>query len=82
MLSMSVRGFFNATGSVRPFFVFFLGGEYVCPSYAPLKIRESAKSGRKSVRPFIIKLWNPYFPKKCYEVLKLQAISYITCAEL
>ena len=50
--------------SVR-FHVFLGGGEYVCPSYGPLKFLKSAKSGRKSVRPFIKKLRNPYLPKKC-----------------
>ena len=49
---------------VRPsVFVFFWGGEYVCPSYGPLKLLKSAKSGRKSVRPFIKRLRNPYLPK-------------------
>ena len=53
MLSVSVHGFFNAAGSVRPFPCFFLGGEYVCPSYRPLKFLKLAKLGRKSVRPFV-----------------------------
>ena len=43
--------------------VFFLGGEYVCPSYGPLKFLKSAKSGRKSVRPLIKELRNPFLPK-------------------
>ena len=38
--------------SVR-FRVFFLGGEYVCPSYGPLKFLKLAKLGQKSVRPFV-----------------------------
>ena len=53
MLSVSVRAFFNAAGSVRPFPYFFLGGEYVCPSYGPLKFLKLAKLGQKSVRPFV-----------------------------
>ena len=53
MLSVSVRAFFNAAGSVRPFPCFFLGGEYVCPSYGPLKFLKLAKLGQKSVRPFV-----------------------------
>ena len=52
MLSVSVR-----------FRVFFLGGKYVCPSYGLLKFLKSAKSGRKSVRPFVNKLRNPFLPK-------------------
>ena len=55
--------------SVR-FRVFFWGGEYVCPSYGPLKFLKSAKSGRKSVRPFIKKLRNPYLPKNVKKSLK------------
>ena len=56
--------FFYTTGSIRPSVsMFFLGGEYVCPSYGPLKFLKSAKSGRKSVHPFIKKLRNPYLPK-------------------
>ena len=53
MLSVSVRAFFNAAGSVRPFLCFFLGGEYVCPSYKPLKFLKLAKLGQKSLRPFV-----------------------------
>ena len=45
------------------FRVFFGGGEYVCLSYGPLKFLNSRKSGRKSVRPFVKKLRNPYLPK-------------------
>ena len=63
MQSVSVHGFFNATGSVRPFPWFFWGGEYVCPSYGLLKFLKLAKSGQKSVCPFVKKLWNPYLPK-------------------
>ena len=48
--------------SVR-FRVFFGGGEYVCPSYGPLKFLKWVKSGRKSVRPFVNKLRNPFLPK-------------------
>ena len=71
MQSVSVRGFFNADGSVRPFpWVFLGGGEYVCPSYGPLKFLKSAKSGQKSVRPFIKKLRNPYLPKNVKKSLK------------
>ena len=55
--------FFYTTGSVRPFPYFLKGGEYVCPSYRPLKFLKLIKSRQKSVRPFIIKLWNPYFQK-------------------
>ena len=43
--------------------VFFWGGEYVCPSYGPLKFIKLAKSGQKSVRPFVTKLRNPFSPK-------------------
>ena len=70
MQSVSVRGFFNAAGSVRPFPCFFLGGEYVCPSYGPLKFLKLAKSGRKSVRPFVKKLRNPFLPKNVKKCLK------------
>ena len=70
MQSVSVHGFFNAAGSVRPFPYFFWGGEYVCPSYGPLKFLKSAKLGRKSVRPFIKKLRNPYLPKNGKKCLK------------
>ena len=63
MQSVSVRAFFIPPGpSVR--FRIFLNNEYVCPSYGPLKFLKSAKSGRKSVRPFIKKPRNPYLPKK------------------
>ena len=55
---------------VRPFPCFFLGGEYVCPSYGPLKFLKSAKSGRKSVRPFVNKLRNPFLPKNVKKCLK------------
>ena len=55
--------------SVR-FCVFLGGAEYVCPSYGPLKFLKSGKSGRKSVRPFIKKLWNPYLPKNVKKSLK------------
>ena len=71
MQSVSVRGFFNAAGSVRPFPCFFLGGEYVCPSYGPLKFLKLAKSGQKSVRPFVKKLRNPFLTKKCKKVPKV-----------
>ena len=54
--------------SVR--FRVFLGGEYVCPSYRPLKFLKSAKSGRKSVRPFVNKLRNPFSPKIVKKCLK------------
>ena len=70
MQSVSVRSFFNAAESVRPFPCFFLGGEYVCLSYGPLKFLKSAKSGRKSVRPFVKKLWNPFLPKNVKKCLK------------
>ena len=70
MQSVSVRGFFYTTGSVRPFPCFFLGGEYVCPSYGPLKSLKLAKSGRKSVRPFVKKLRNPFLPKNVKKCLK------------
>ena len=70
MLSVSVRGFFNAAGSVRPFLCFFMGGEYVCLSYGPLKFLKSAKSGRKSVHPFVKKLWNPFLPNDVKKYLK------------
>ena len=63
MQSVSVRVFF-VYHRVRPSVsMFFLGGEYVCPLYGQLKLLKSAKSGRKSVRPFIKKLQNPYLPK-------------------
>ena len=69
MQSVSVRGFFNAAGlSVR--FCVFVGGEYVCLSYGPLKFLKSAKSGRKSVRPFVKKLRNPFLPKNVKKCLK------------
>ena len=65
MQSVSIHVFFNATGSVRPFPCFFWGGgEYVCLSYGPLKIEKSAKSKRKSVRPFIKKTSESVFTKK------------------
>ena len=53
MRSVSVHVFFNATGSVRPFLWFFLGGEYVCPSYGP-KIPKIGKIGTK-IRAFVYK---------------------------
>ena len=43
--------------------IFFLGGEYICPSYRPLKFLKLAKLGRKSVRPLIKELRNPFLPK-------------------
>ena len=56
---------------------FFLDGESVCPSHGPLKIRNSANSGRKSVcwAPFSVKgprvvpkgsrtRWRQKIPKK------------------
>ena len=63
-LGLELATEFLNTVRVQPFFlmppdlsvcfrVFFWGGEYVCPSYGPLKIRKSAKSERKSVRLFI-----------------------------
>ena len=55
--------FFYTTGSVRPFPCFFGGCEYVCPPYGPLKFLKSAKLGRKSVRPLIKELRNPFLPK-------------------
>ena len=70
MQSVSVRGFFNAAGSVRPFPCFFLGGEYVCLSYGPLKFLKPEKSGRKPVRPFVKKLQNPFLPKHVKKCLK------------
>ena len=63
MQSVSVHVFFNTTGSVRSFPYFLGGGEYVRLSYGPLKFLKSAKSGRKSVRSFFKKLWDPYLPK-------------------
>ena len=71
MQFMSVHGFFNAAGSVRPFPCFFWGGEYVCSSYGPLKFLKSAKSGQKSVRSFVKKLQNPFFTKKCRKMPKV-----------
>ena len=50
--------------------MFFLGGDYVCPSYGPLKFLKSAKSGQKSVRPFVKKLRNPFLPKNVKKCLK------------
>ena len=70
MQSVSVRGFFNAAGSIRPFPCFFWGGEYVCPSYGPLKFLKLAKSGQKSVRLFVKKLRNPFLPKNVKKCLK------------
>ena len=70
MQSVSVRGFLNAARPVRPFPCFFWGGEYVCPSYGLPKFLKSAKLGRKSVRPFIKKLRNPYLPKNVKKSLK------------
>ena len=70
MQSVSVRGFLNAAGSVRPFSCSFWGGEYVCPSYGPLKFLKSAKSGQKPVRPFVKKLRNPFLPKNVKKCLK------------
>ena len=55
--------------SVR-FRVFFLGGEYGCPSNGLLKFLKSAKSGRKSVCPFVKKLRNPFSPKIVKKCLK------------
>ena len=55
--------------SVR-FRVFLGGGEYVCPSYGPLKFLKLTKSGQKSVRPFVNKLWNPFLPKNVKKCLK------------
>ena len=63
MQSVSVHVLFNATGSVRSFPWFFLGGEYVCLSYGQLKSLKSAELGRKSVLPFIKKLRNPFLSK-------------------
>ena len=50
---------------VRPSVSVFFGGggEYVCPSYGPLKFLKSAKLRRKSVRPLIKELRNPFFTK-------------------
>ena len=70
MQSVSVHGFFNAAGSVRWFPCFFLGGEYVCLSYGPLKFLKSAKSGRKPVRPFVKKFRNPFLSKNVKKSLK------------
>ena len=47
MQSVSVRGFFNAAGSVRSFPYFFWGGEYVCPSYGLSEIPKIGKIGAK-----------------------------------
>ena len=52
MQSMSVCGFFIPPDPSICFHI-FLGGEYVYLSYGPLKIQNLAKSGRKSVHPFI-----------------------------
>ena len=70
MQSVSVHGFFNAAGSVRPSPCFFLGDEYVCPSYGPLIFLKLAKPGRKSVRLFVNKLQNPFLPKNVKKCLK------------
>ena len=52
--------FFTLPGpSVR--FRIFLSGEYVCPSYGPIRFLLLKKSRQKTVRPFVIKLRNPYF---------------------
>ena len=62
--AIRVRLWFFLYHRVRPSIsVFFLGGEYVCPSYGPLKFLKSAKLGRKSVRPLIKELRNPFLPK-------------------
>ena len=45
--------FFIPLGPSVRFRVFFLGGEFVCPSYGPVEFLKLAKSGQKSVRPFI-----------------------------
>ena len=74
MQSVSVRVFSIPPGPSVHFRVFLEGGEYVCPSYGPLKFLKPAKSGRKSVRPFIKKLRNPYLPKNVKQVFKLQAM--------
>ena len=63
------------------FRVFFLGGKYVCPSYGQLKFLKSARSGRKSVRPFVNKLRNPFLPKNVKKCLKYKRCD-ITCAAL
>ena len=70
MLSVSVRVFLMLPGPSVRFRVFFLGGEYVCLSYGPLKFLKSAKSGRKSMRPFVNKLQNPFLPKNVKKCLK------------
>ena len=62
MQSVSVRVFFIPPGPSVRFRVFLRGGEYVCPSYGPLKFLKSAKLGRKSVRPLIKELRNPFLP--------------------
>ena len=62
--------FLMLLGSSVRFRVFLGGGEYVCPSYGPLKFLKSAKPGQKSVRPFIKKLRNPYLPKNVKKFLK------------
>ena len=54
--------FFIPPGPSVRFRVFFLGGEYVCPSYGPLKFLKSAKLRRKSVRPLIKEVRNPFLP--------------------
>ena len=46
-------GFLMLLGPSVRFCVFWGVGEYVCPSYGPLKFLKSAKSGRKFVRPFV-----------------------------
>ena len=45
--------FLKPAGPSVRFCVFWGGGEYVYPLYRPLKFLKSAKSERKSVRPFI-----------------------------
>ena len=62
--------FLNAAGSVCPFSYFLGAGESVCPSYGLLKFLKLAKSGQKSVRPFVKKLQNPFLPKNVKKCLK------------
>ena len=52
--AVRVRPCFFLYRWVRPSVsVFFLGGEFVCPSYRPMEFLKLIKSGQKSVRPFI-----------------------------
>ena len=76
MQSVSACVFLNATGSVCPFPWGVFGVEYVCLSYGLLKTPKSAKLGRKSMRPLLKKLQNPYFQKNVTKFLTIGDVKY------